>query len=85
MADELREGMGEIDEISADLFNQGLLGETAESVIASMDLFRTDERYDPNFVYDPEDTSWEDRIYAPTAAEMHPELVPDHWPPGAPV
>jgi hypothetical protein len=69
-------------DIQADLFRQGLLDVNVDDVVASMELYRDDERYNPDFAYDPNDTTWEDEVYAPTAAEMEPDLAPPGWPGG---
>lgn len=65
--------------IEADLVAQGLDGmvDPAE-VEASVDLFQTHPDFDPAWTYDPE--AGPPEVYAPTAAEMEPDLAPEGWP-----
>jgi hypothetical protein len=70
-------------EVELDLFNQGLMDlTTPDEVLNSQHLFEGDSRFDPNFTYDPDDTSWEGEVYAPTAAEIEPDRAPQGWPNG---
>lgn len=68
----------ELAEIQADLDAQGV-DTTPEEVAASFDLFRTHPDFDPDFTYDP--NAGPPEVYAPTAAEMEPDLAPPDWPP----
>lgn len=61
-----------------DLAVQGLTHVSPTSVLGTTQLFQTHQPFDPDWTYDP---TWVPNIYAPTAAEMHPDLAPATWPP----
>lgn len=76
--------MSDLDPIQvlADLTAQGLdTSIDVGAVRASVDLWRQQGIDPATWSYDPDGDPAES-IYAPTAAEMHPDLVPeDGWPP----
>jgi hypothetical protein len=72
-------------ELIADIARQGLGGLVSpDDVIATYGLFESEPTFNPDWVYDPTAGPDED-FYAPTAAEMHPDMVPpEGWPPQDP-
>lgn len=79
--------MSDVDpvQIMADLTEQGLIDDVeVEEVRQTFDLFASHPAYDPNWTYDPDGDPAEN-LYAPTAAEMYPDMVPaTGWPPPEP-
>jgi hypothetical protein len=64
------------EQIEDDLLTQGIDETETEDVLRSTRLY---ERADPNWTYNPDP---DEDVYAPTASEMFPFMVPpEGWPP----